>query len=393
MSADHFEETVRSAINKGIIPGCVVVATNKSGTLDYAKAFGNAGVLPDSKPLTLQSTFWIASCTKLMTAVAAMQCVEKGLFSLDSPDDVARLLPEYAAPEILTGFDDQGKPILAPAKNRITLRQMLTHSSGMGYDFSSPQLIAWRKSRNEENAAFKMDIQGYVTPLLYEPGEGWEYGAGADWAGAMVERASEGLTLNAYMKKNIWQPLDIKHITFHLETNEEVRGQLVNVSARVPDTGLLVHYPRPLISDPAKDGLGGGGVYGSPVEYLRVLGSLLRDDGKLLQSASVDELFRPQLSKASKLAWMKIVPAGNIPVGTDASWGLGGMTTLEDVDGRRRKGSVAWGGLPNLFWWMDRETGVVGVYASQIVPPRDAQSKELFEAFERHVYKMVDGSQ
>ncbi|KZP22318.1 hypothetical protein FIBSPDRAFT_890437 [Athelia psychrophila] len=133
------------------------------------------------------------------------------------------------------------------------------------------------------------------------------------------------------------------------------------------------------------DGLGGGGVYGSPVEYLRVLGSLLRDDGKLLQSASVDELFRPQLSKA--------IPAGNIPVGTDASWGLGGMTTLEDVDGRRRKGSVAWGGLPNLFWWMDRETGVVGVYASQIVPPRDAQSKELFEAFERHVYKMVDGSQ
>ncbi|KZP18359.1 beta-lactamase/transpeptidase-like protein [Athelia psychrophila] len=393
MSADDFEKIIRNAIDKGVIPGCVVVATNKSGTLNYSKAFGKAGVLPDSKPLNLQSTFWIASCTKLMTAVAAMQCVEKGLLSLESPEDVARLLPEYAAPDILTGFDDEGKPILTPAKNRITLRQLLTHSSGMGYDFSSPQLIAWRKSRNEEKAAFIMDIQGYVTPLLYEPGEGWEYGAGADWAGQMVERASGGLTLNAYMEKNIWQPLNIKHIAFHLETNEEVKRHLVNVSARVPDTGLLVHYPRPLISDPAKDSLGGGGAYGSPIEYLRVLGSLLRDDGKLLQSASIDELFRPQLSETSKRAWMQHTPDGNIPVGTDVSWGLGGMTTLEDVDGRRRKGSVAWGGMPNLFWWMDRETGVAGVYASQIIPPGDMQSNELFEAFERHVYNMVGGSQ
>ncbi|KAF7980353.1 hypothetical protein HWV62_38795 [Athelia sp. TMB] len=398
MSAmEKFEETMRNAIDQGIIPGAVVVATNKSdkpprtstnglGTLNYTKAFGKTGVSPDSMPMTLQSTFWIASCTKLLTAIACLQCAEKGLFSFESPEDVARLLPEYANPEILTGFDDQGNAILKPAKNRLTLRHMLTHSSGIGYDFYSPQLMAWRKSKNQNSRSGDMSFEDYVMPLLFEPGESWEYGCGTDWAGLLVERAS-GLKLDAYMKQHIWAPLGIENLTFHLETNEEVKRQLVNVSARVPSSGLLVHSPSPLIADPAKDAMGGGGVYGNPIDYSRILASILRDDGKLLKSESVERLFRPEISEASKRTLMERVPAGSIgPSGTDVSWSLGGMVNSEDVDGRRRKGSLAWGGLPNLFWWIDREGGVTGIYASQIVPPRDPQSGALFSEFEKMVY-------
>ncbi|KAF7972555.1 hypothetical protein HWV62_17768 [Athelia sp. TMB] len=392
MSASEIDEIIRNAIDNGIIPGVALVAFNKSGTVDYAKAFGKTGVSPESKPLTLESTFWIASCTKLLTTIACMQCVEQGLLSLDSSDDVAKLLPEYAEPEILTGFDDQGKPVLKRAKNSITLRHMLSHSSGMGYDFATHKLDTWRKSRNEGHLAYTMSLQGYIMPLVFEPGEDWEYGSGLDWAGAMVERAS-GLKLEAYMKKNIWEPLGIESIAFHLERNEEVRRQLVSVSARVPSTGLLVHSPDPVISDPAEDAMGGAGAYGSPAEYAKVLRSILIDDGKLLKGESVDEMFRPQLSEASKRAWMERVPDGNIgPAGTEMSWGLGGMTNLKDVEGRRRKGSLAWGGYPNLFWWIDREAGIAGIYASQVLPPGDEQSRVLFSEFEKMVYKLADTS-
>lgn len=153
------------------------------------------------------------------------------------------------------------------------------------------------------------------------------------------------------MEKHIWEPLGIKNIAFHLEKNEEARQQLVNISARDPSTGLMVHSPESVISDPAQDAMGGAGAYGNPTEYAKVLRSVLLDDGKLLKSESVDEMFRAQLSEASKRIWMEIAPDGNIgPAGTEASWGLGGQMNLEDVEGRRRKGSIAWGGYPNLFW-------------------------------------------
>ncbi|KAA6412834.1 MAG: hypothetical protein FRX48_03827 [Lasallia pustulata] len=147
----NFEELMRNAVANKVVPGAVLVATNKAGTFNYGEAFGLGGLNPDSKPLHLDSTYWVASCTKLMTTICALQCVEKGLFSLDSSEDVKRLIPEMADAEILTGFDaaSDGAPITKSPGRKFTLRQMLTHSSGMGYDSFSPPLINWRKTRGE----------------------------------------------------------------------------------------------------------------------------------------------------------------------------------------------------------------------------------------------------
>ncbi|KZP25118.1 beta-lactamase/transpeptidase-like protein, partial [Athelia psychrophila] len=213
MSSNTLDETFRAAIENKDIPGAVLVATNKAGTLSYAKAFGQTGVSPDAKPLTLDSTFWLASTSKLLTTIAALQCVERGLFSLDSPDDIARLLPELAAPEILTGFDAEGKPVTAPAKNRITLRQLLTHSAGMTYEFMDPLLSAWRKTPEGSRAHDDAFMGAYLMPLVYEPGTSWRYGVGIDWAGKLVERANGGVALEAYMQQYIWGPLGMQDIT------------------------------------------------------------------------------------------------------------------------------------------------------------------------------------
>lgn len=99
-----------------------------------------------AKPISPDTTFWIASCTKLMTSVAAMQCVERGLLSLDDANQVSLILPEYASADILSGFDEStGAPQLKKASKKITLRHLLSHSSGLGYDFISPVLLKWKE--------------------------------------------------------------------------------------------------------------------------------------------------------------------------------------------------------------------------------------------------------
>lgn len=335
--------------------------TNQAlGTFNYAEAFGLGGLNPDSKPLQLDSTYWIASCTKLITTICALQCVEKGLFFLDSPEDVKRLIPEMADAEILTGFDatSDGAPITQKAEKKFTLRQMLTHSSGMGYDAFNPALIQWRKTRGEGILTLSGDlIKGYQLPLLFEPGEGWEYSAAIDWAGMMVERANDGVKLGEYMRKHIWDSLGMTSTTFHLEDRPDVEARLPDMSARAP-TGDLTYIPGHVMTHPARDDLGGAGSYSSAPDYIKILASLLRNDGKLLQQQTVDEMFKPQLSAQAKEMFQKVLTVpeqneqftGGMKIGTSVNWGLGGLLVEEDIEGGRKKGSMAWGGLPNLYW-------------------------------------------
>jgi CubicO group peptidase (beta-lactamase class C family) len=109
----------------------------------YSKCFGTQSVDPDSPlldtPLSIDTTMWVASCTKLMTAIAVLQCVERGLLDLDK--DISIILSEWKSPDILLGFEDAtGEPVLEKAKGKITLRMLLTHQSGMGYTFKDDKL-------------------------------------------------------------------------------------------------------------------------------------------------------------------------------------------------------------------------------------------------------------
>ncbi|KZP27299.1 beta-lactamase/transpeptidase-like protein [Athelia psychrophila] len=325
------------------------------------------------------------------------KCVERGLLSLDSPDDIARLLPEIAAPEILS-LDATGTPITVPAKNRITLRQLLTHTSGLSYEFMDPRLATWRKSPAGRRAAAHSDLftAKFLLPLVYEPGEAWMYSIGLDWAGKLVERANGGVALEAYMQQHIWDPLGIQDITFHLEKKPRVKENLVEMTARVAESGFLIPAENEYIPEKIKIEQGGAGLWGSAPEYLKVLASILRDDGKLVNSATITEMFKPQLGPASQEAWMKMLRAMdstltvNAASSTEFSWGLGGQYNLDDMpEGRRKKGSLAGGGLPNLFWWIDPAAGVAGLYASQVIPTGDPKSTEMFAEFEKDIYKQT----
>jgi CubicO group peptidase (beta-lactamase class C family) len=150
---EKFEAATRGP--NRITPGVVLATANQDAT--WTKSFGAVSIEEGAADMKDDTLMWVASCTKLMTTVAVMQCVEKGLFTLD--EDISRILPEWKSPDILTGFEEKtGEPILRKATKVITLRQLMTHSSGMGYDMFNPKLMALRKHQGREAGTLSSDI-------------------------------------------------------------------------------------------------------------------------------------------------------------------------------------------------------------------------------------------
>ncbi|TAQ87680.1 hypothetical protein B7494_g3972 [Chlorociboria aeruginascens] len=402
-SDDTFSATIR-VLPPGperLIPGCVVMVANRDGIV-YSNSFGAQSVDPGSPlfetPLSLDTTMWIASCTKLLTAIAVLQCVEKGLLDLD--DDISTVLSEWKEPQILIGFHaTTGEPILEKAKERITLRMLLTHQSGMGYSFTHPDLekfVEYRKKIGKGDSRRLRDA--YFLPLLFEPGTSWAYGVGTDWAGQMVERVNNNQSLGSYMEEHIWKPLNMTSTTF--------RPNRLDIVARRSDMtmrdahGTLLPSPTRFFPEDTPDDHGGGGLYSCPGDYIKVLIALLKNDGTLLAPASIDALFTPCLSAAAaaELKGVRTVQnseletkkdswaMGGVVAPVDVNYALGGLFAECDAEGGRKAGTVSWGGLPNLSWAVDRVSGIAFMYASQLLPPGDKTTKEILGLFEKAIY-------
>lgn len=304
---------------------------------------------------------WIASCTKLVTCIAAMQCCERGLLSLDDP--IYDVLPELKDLPVLKGFNDDGSPKLVPHKVTMTLRHLLTHSSGFAYDETHPKLLAWHawhRTRPQFNRNSVEAQHGY--PLVFEPGESWCYGAGIDWAGVAVERACGGTTLQRYFDENIFSRVGARDVVFssYMHTRPDLQARMADMSKRDPENPRKVKRSNAKLQYNARGGcFGGSGMFASPADYLKVLQGLLKSDtdGTLLKKESVDEFFRPCLSPKAKAELNKLLRVkevrdgmGIIPESVEKNWALGGIINEGDVPGGRAAGTMTWGGLPNLVW-------------------------------------------
>ena len=352
-----------------------------------------------------------------MTSISALQCVERGQIGLD--DDVSTVLTEFKDIQILTGFKDETEePIFKKAENKITLRyvfcapelatfpntmsQLLTHSSGLGYETLNPLLTQWHKSRGKE-AGQKGDpiLKQITAPLLFEPGTSWEYGYGIDWAGVLVMRLNK-MSLEAYMQKHLWDPLGIKNITFHQELKPDVRKNLVKMSTRgkqkirgmaSPTEDKVEWTDELLYADPCADEFGGAGAIGSATEYIKILHSICSDDGNLLMSETIDEMFTPQLGVESQKALANFIQfiidngmfTSQEPE-TEVSYGLGGLLVLSDKKTGVKSGTLSWSGLPNLLWTIDRGSGLSLLYASNLGPFGDQKSHKMQQLFEKEMY-------
>lgn len=296
----------------------------------------------------------MASCTKLITTIAALQCVERGLIGLDDPVD--ENLPELANSQVITYDDTSEKDsfTLAPAKSSITLRQLLNHSSGLAYDLGEPALEAWRTSRGETPLSLWAPIlSAFSTPLLADPGTQWAYGSGVDWAGVLIYRLTKRVSLENYFIDNIFTPLGMNSTTFHLWYKPEISLKFLQPAYRLPDGGLIagiLPYPHP----PA-DEYGGNGLLSSVPDYMRILGDIIKETPVLLKKETVQLMFSPQFEEGSgSLQHLKKNQTlfensagghiGNLAI----NFGLGGLLFTKQVPlTGAPPGTLAWGGLPN----------------------------------------------
>ena len=214
----------------------------------------------------------------------------------------------------------------------------------------------WRASRGEKPGEGKTVQERYGTPLIFSPGEKWEYSCALDWAGKTVERIS-GQTLEEYFEQHIWKPLGITDMTFWVKNHPELQKRATATYVR-PEVGAkLVLDPSPDPTRGATDCFGGGGLFSSMTDYLKILHKILQDDGTLLQSKTIDEMFSPQLGEGSKKAMNELLQTpvinlmlGGVPAEITKDWGLAGMLLDGGMEGWRNKGTLFWGGMRNLQW-------------------------------------------
>ena len=341
--------------------------------------------LSNNSPMTTDTIVWIASMTKAIVSVAAMQLVERNRLRLDAP--IAATLPALAAPQVLEGFDTIGAPRLRPARTHITLRHLLTHTAGYGYHVWNPELK--RTGLPPIPASFD-DLAR--TPLLFDPGTRWTYGINTDILGLAVEAAS-GRTLAAYLRDEILAPLGMHDTTFLL--TPEQRARLARMHRRGADATL---HP---IDWPVGEGQGftggGGGLCGTARDYGRFLRMLLNcgtlDGVRLLRADTVRDMGRNQIGDLRVHTLVSAAPKlsndANLLPGLEQRWGLGFLLNTAPGPNGRSAGSMAWAGLGNCYYWIDTARGLAGCLLTQLLPFADAPALELFGALERAAYDMA----
>jgi len=377
----------RQAVESKAMPGIVAVAATDKGTV-YEGAFGKRE-LGKEAPMTLDTVVWIASMTKAITATAAMQLVERGQLDLERP--ASETVPALASAKVLEGFDPAGKPRLRPAKRPITLRHLLTHTAGFAYEIWEPSIAQYQEATGTPGITTCANA-ALTTPLLFDPGDRWDYGINIDWVGKMVEAVS-GQKLDRYFQEHIFGPLGMHDTAFKIGPAQ--RARLAKIHQR-DDKGALAPVDLEIPQDPEFH-MGGGGLYGTAGDYLTF--ALMIMQGGSLKGT---QLLRPETAAlmaqnhigalevgAFKTAMPSLSNDLELFPGMSKKWGLSFLINTQQAPTGRSAGSLAWAGLANTYFWIDRTKRVAGVFLSQVLPFYDHTTIDLFGKFETEVYRAI----
>jgi methyl acetate hydrolase len=376
----RIDDALQTAVERKDVAGVVAMAARRDGVL-YAGAFGVAD-LAEARPLRRDALFRIASMTKAITSVAAMQLIEQGRLGLD--DAAERYLPQLEGLSVFKSFDAKtGAYTLRPATRPITIRHLFAHTSGLGYPFTSPTIRDFKPRDGEAYPA---------GPLMFDPGEQWLYSTSTDWLGLVVE-AVTGVPLEETFRKHIFAPLRMPDTFYHVP--EDKQDRLVTVNRRQADGSLA----REAVQAPIAGfkPMGGGGLSSTGDDYIRFTRMLLNggelDGARVLSERSVEIMAQNQIGSIGLPALKSALPERSedfsfIADGRD-KWGLGFQITTDAVAGKRSAGSLSWGGINNTYFWIDRAHGITGVILMQFLPFADRKALALYDAFERAVYQTV----
>lgn len=378
---------LEKACENNRIPGVVATVANDQGVL-YEGAAGKRSC-DQAAPMTIDTVAWYASMTKAVTAAAAMQLVERGKLKLDEP--AGKVCPHLGRVQVLTGFDAAGQPQLRPPKRTVTLRNLLTHSAGFSYEIWNPTAAKELESRGVGNI-LTGTLETLERPLLQDPDSRWDYSPGIDWAGRMVE-AVTGDRLSDFMKKNLFEPLAMGSVSFHLEAKH--REKLAGVHARTQD-GTIVPFPLEVGQGTPLE-MGGHALYGTLPDYLRftrmILGGGALEGTRVLEAKTVSAMSQNQMGPLNVTDLPAAAPYSNAVQwwpGVNCKWGLSFMINEQPTPQGRSAGSLAWAGLANSYYWIDPVKKVTGAISTQILPFYDAPVVQLFSELEATVYRNLN---
>ena len=372
--------------------------------ITFQSAHGFTTLAKDT-PAEVDSVVAIASMTKLITTVAALQLYEEGKLDIDESVDV--YVESLSGLKILTGFNDDNEPILIAPKRRPTVRELMSHTSGFVYSmWNRNAMIAEEVGLTGDLMSGKDMIVN--APLAFEPGERWEYGIGTDWLGVIVENVS-GMTLAKYFEENIFIPLQMEDSFYEIPEDKIERvanllfrddGNVLFKFLSLFSEGDLIEIP--FMSSPSPSAQyssdhysGGGSLFSTLPDYSKLLQCLLNEGRygteKILSSTSIDLIFTSEINSPNVGIAETQAPLFtndiDMSFGAEAGFGLGLLLHPSGTEFGRGKNSGSWGGLFNTYFWIDREADIYGIFATQVAPFFDQASIETFQAFESAAYK------
>lgn len=372
------DRLLEAAFAEANLPGAVALLVDAEGET-YARAFGSANT-DAGRAMEVDTLCQIASMTKALVSAAAMQLVEAGHLALDAP---LGALPGLTEPRVLTGFDPDGQPQTRAPARPLTLRHLLTHTAGLAYAFTRDEVLRAYQAVGMPKPG---SLPTLDVPLLFDPGEGWEYGLSTDWVGRAIEATTRS-RLQDYMAEHLFAPLGMTATAFRAALPEDA----ARVHARLPEGGFAV-LPT-YIGGGEFDG-GGGGLTGTARDYGRFVRMILRggelDGARVLSAASVAEMAREQVAPLRAGVLTSTMPelARDYDPFPDqhTGWGLGFLINPERGPDGRSAGSLAWAGIFNSYYWIDPASGVGGVFMAQLSPFADPGALGTFGALERMAY-------
>ena len=380
----RYEAAAAKAIEGGLVPGAVAMVGNGKGIL-HQSAFGPSD-RADGRDHALDDVFMLASMTKAVTAVAGAQLLEEGRFTLDQHAE--EILPEIAKHQVITGFDANDKPMLRPAKGKVTMRHLFTHISGHSSD-------VWNYNTKHYAQVMGLPpipsckVAAFDLPLAFDPGTGWEYGVATDFLGKIIEKLS-GMRLEEYFKTQIFDRVGMEWTSFVMDKrqleklvpvrNKAGRGQITAGDFMISQTPEMY--------------MAGAGLYGTAGDYMQFLQMFLNKGaaahGRVLKPETIELMFRNHIGAMSLPPLKTVIPAASADLVLDqppgSKWSLVAHTNLSDMPGRRRAGSQFWGGLASSYYWIDPKSDLAGLIMFSYLPYADQDGLDLFETFERDAY-------
>ena len=379
---EKIDEVLQAAVARGDVPGVVALAAGDDGVLYEGAAGRRAADAGD--PITPDTMLRIVSMTKMVTTTAALQLSERGALELDAPVETYR--PEFAGLQVLEGFDGD-TPVLRPPRTRATVRQLITHTAGLGYWFWNRDIDRYEQVTGTPNIMPGSDAV-FTSPQLCDPGTRFEYGINIDWLGLVAEAVS-GQPLDAYFRDNITGPLGMTNTTAKMTDGQRANSAPVHVRG---EDGSWTVTDIDWAQQPDYRG-GGTFLYSTPRDYLAfqrmLLGGGKLGDVRILDQATVKEAFTNQIGELdfpAAIATAHPELSADVNLGPDLKWGLGLLLNQAQQPGMRAAGSGAWAGMFNTHFWVDPASRVTGSIFSQTLPFGEPAALQLYADFEQTLY-------